>query len=92
MLPLSEKIGFKTELQKGNRVQIPKKVRWRFKMDTEQLLKVTVNAVNTYTGGWQSFYAKMGKDGRITIPKLQRFLLLEDEYARYVMDVILEPA
>ena len=92
MLPLSEKVKFKTVLQKGNRIQIPKKVRWRFKMDTEQLLNVTVNAVNTFTGGWQSFYAKMGRDGRITIPKLQRLLLTEKEYTRYVLDVILEPA
>jgi len=61
-------------------------------MDTDQLLNVTVNAVNTYTGGWQSFYARMGRDGRITIPKLQRLLLLKDEYARYVLDVILESA
>jgi len=83
---------FKTVLQKGNRIQIPKKVRWRFKMDTEQLLNVTVSAVNTYTGGWQSFYAKMGRDGRITIPKVQRLLLPKEEYARYVLDVILESA
>ena len=61
-------------------------------MDTEQLLSVTVSAVNTYTGEWQSFYAKMGRDGRITIPKLQRLLLTKDEYSRYILDVILESA
>jgi len=49
-LPLSEKVKFKTVLQKGNRIQIPKKVRWRFKMDTEQLLNVTVSAIDNYTG------------------------------------------
>jgi hypothetical protein len=43
-------------------------------MDTEQVLKVNVTAVNLWSG-WQTFYAKMGKDERITIPKLQRELL-----------------
>ncbi len=61
-------------------------------MEPEQVLKVSMIAVNVYAGGWQSFYARMGKDGRITIPKLQRRLLLNDEQGRYVMDVILEPA
>lgn len=50
-------------------------------MDSEQVLKVSLTAVNVYAGGWQSFYAKMGKDGRITIPRLQRLLLLKDEKA-----------
>jgi len=62
-------------------------------MDTEQVLKVTVNALNVYSG-WQVFYGKMGRDGRITIPKLQRELLRgrEQSLTGYVMEVILEPA
>ena len=80
-------------LQKGNRVQVPIVVRWQFKMETEQVLKVSVTAVNLWSG-WQTFYAKMGKDGRITIPKLQRELLRgkEQSLAGYVMEVMLEPA
>jgi hypothetical protein len=38
-------------------------------MDTEQVLKVTVNALNVWSG-WESFYARMGKDGRITISEV----------------------
>jgi hypothetical protein len=92
-VPLTQKVSFKTMLQKGNRVQVPRVVRWQFKMDTEQVLKVNVIAVNLWSG-WQIFYAKMGKDGRITIPKLQRELLKgrEQDLAGYVMDVTLEPA
>lgn len=91
MLPLTEKVRFSTQLQMGNRIQVPKNVRWRFKMDSDQVLKVSMIAFKVHTYGWQSFYARMGRDGRITIPKVQRRLLLTDEQRRYVMDVILEP-
>jgi bifunctional DNA-binding transcriptional regulator/antitoxin component of YhaV-PrlF toxin-antitoxin module len=92
-MPLTQKVTFKTILQKGNRVQVPKLVRWQFKMDTEQVLRVTVNTVNVWSGG-QTFYAKMGKDGRITLPKLQRELMQarEQNLTGYVMEVTLEPA
>ena len=92
-MPLIQKISFKTMLQKGNRVQVPKVVRWQFKMESEQVLKVSVTAINVW-GGWQIFYGRMGRDGRITIPKLQRELLRykEKSLVGYVMDVTLEPA
>lgn len=80
-------------MQRGNRAQVPKLVRWQFKMEPDQVLKVGVNAINLWTG-WQFFYAKMGKDGRITLPKLQRELLRgrEQNLTGYVMEVTLEPA
>jgi len=80
-------------LQKGNRVQVPRVIRWRFKMDTEQVLKVSVYAVNVWSG-WETFYVRMGRDGRITVPKLSRELLRgsEQSLTGYVMEVILEPA
>jgi hypothetical protein len=92
-MPLIQKISFKTMLQKGNRVQVPKVVRWQFKMDTEQVLKVTVNAVNVWSG-WETFYARMGRDGRITLPKLSRELLQDREQnlTGYAIEVVLEPA
>jgi len=68
-VPLTERVEFKAALQKGNRVQLPKLVRWRFKLETDQTLKVSVTAVNVF-GGWETFYARMDKSGRITIPKL----------------------
>jgi bifunctional DNA-binding transcriptional regulator/antitoxin component of YhaV-PrlF toxin-antitoxin module len=92
-MPLTQKISLKTVLQKGNRVQVPKLVRWQFKLDTEQVLKVTVNAVNVWGSG-QTFYAQMNKSGRITVPKLQLELLRgeEQDLVGCVMDVVLEPA
>jgi len=91
-MPLTQKISFETVLQKGNRVQVPKLVRWQFKLDTEQVLKVTVNAVNVWGSG-QTFYAQMNKSGRITVQKLQRELLRgkEQSLTGYVMEVVLEP-
>jgi hypothetical protein len=92
-MPLTEKVSFKAVLQKGNRVQVPRLIRWQFKMDSAQVLKVSVTAVNVYTG-WQIFYAKMGKNGRLTVPRLQRELLKggEQSLVGYVMEVTLEPA
>ena len=91
-VPLTQKVSFKTMLQKGNRVQVPRVVRWQFKMDTEQVLKVTVTAFNVFSG-WETFYARMGRDGRITLPKLTRELLRgrEQSLTGYVMEVVLEP-
>jgi hypothetical protein len=79
--------------QRGNRVQVPKLVRWQFKMDSAQVLKVSVIAINVSIS-WQIFYAKMGRDGRITVPKLQRELLKgrEQSLVGYVIHVMLEPA
>jgi bifunctional DNA-binding transcriptional regulator/antitoxin component of YhaV-PrlF toxin-antitoxin module len=62
-------VKFKAILQKGNRVQLPRLVRWRFQLETSQVLKVDVTAVNVF-GGWETFYGRMDKSGRITIPKL----------------------
>jgi hypothetical protein len=92
-VPLTQRVSFKTILQKGNRVQVPRVVRWQFKMDMEQVLKVSVTAVNLWSG-WQTFYARIGRDGRITVPKLQRELLRgkEQDLTGYVMEVTLEPA
>ena len=80
-------------LQKGNRVQVPKVVRWQFKMDTEQVLKVSVTAINVWSG-WQTFYAQMDKSGRIIIPKLTWELLRDKEKSLtgYIMEVMVEPA
>jgi hypothetical protein len=96
-MPLTQKVTFKTVLQKGNRVQVPKLVRWQFKMETDQVLKI---GIGTHKVGiwceWESFYGKMGKDGRILIPKLMLALLRSEsekpDLTGYVMEVTLEPA
>ena len=72
---------------------MPKLVRWQFKMDTEQILKITVSALNVW-GSSQTFYAKMSKNGRILLPKLQLELMQgsrETDLVGYVMEVTLQP-
>jgi hypothetical protein len=54
-LPLTERLDFKAVLQKGNRFQLPKLVRWKFKLETSQILKVTVFPAKSYMG--ECFYA-----------------------------------
>ncbi len=80
-------------LQKANTVQVPKLIRLRFKVESDQALKVGVNFLGLHKG-WQFFYAKVRKDGRVSVPKLI-LNLLEDEktsLADYALEVMLEPA
>ena len=92
-MPITQKVTFKTLLQKGNRVQVPKLIRWQFKMETDQTLKVGVSRL----GFWrpiQFFYAKMGKDGRIFIPELALAFFQDEKrqsLAGSVFEVTLEP-
>src|SRR3989304_10587150 len=44
-LPLTENVTFKTRLQNGNRVQVPKPLRLRFTLDTGQVLRVVVGVL-----------------------------------------------
>ena len=91
---LTEKVSFSAVLQRGNRVQIPKLVRWRFKMDSSQILKMTALATNVWSGP-QFFYARMTPDGRLHIPQLQ---LRQMQSSRpgslvgYVISVTIEPS
>ncbi len=69
MLPLTEKVSFQAMLQRGNRLQVPRVVRWRFKLESDQVLKVTVSCPDGKPMG-EHFYATISKDGRIVVPKL----------------------
>ena len=94
-MPLTERVDFKTRLQRGNRVQLPKLVRWRYKLESDQVLKVTVSVVGAW-GGFETFYARMDKSGRLTIPRLTLQLLRarmhgDPSLTGAVMEVRLEP-
>jgi bifunctional DNA-binding transcriptional regulator/antitoxin component of YhaV-PrlF toxin-antitoxin module len=90
-MSLSESVDFKAVLQKGNRIQIPKLIRWQYHLEPSQVLKVEVK-----TGAWreEEFYARMGRDGRLTIPKLTLELLQQEDESLVssVLEVTLEPA
>jgi hypothetical protein len=81
-----------TKVQKGNRLQVSKYIRWRFKLETDQYLKAYVIVLGQ-CGASQSFLTRISKDGRIVIPKLNRSLLQgrKMDLAGYVADVTLEP-
>lgn len=92
-MPLTEKVTYTTQLQSTNKIQVPKLIRWRFKMEEDQALRVGVNFLELHKG-WHFFYAKMQKDGRITVPKLT-LKLINDEtenLAGKAVEVMLEPA
>ena len=42
-MPLTVKVNFETVLKKGKRLQIPKLIRWQFKMEQIQVLRVGVS-------------------------------------------------
>ena len=89
---LTRKVTFKGTLQKGERIQIPKLIITEFKLEPSQLLKVNFSIPNRFKG-WQSFYAKMEKAGRIYIQKAT-LSLWEDERASLpgcIVEVTLEP-
>jgi hypothetical protein len=50
-------------------VQIPKYVRWSYKLETTQILKATIQVVNLWVAS-ESFLTRPSKDGRISIPHL----------------------
>ena len=94
-MPLTEAVTFTTRLQKGNRIQIPVLVRWRYRLEPVQVLRVTVHAVSLW-GSQQTFHACMSAGGRITIPRLVRDMLTERKEERErvvgaVLEVRLEP-
>ena len=94
-MPLTENVTFKTRLQTGNRVQVPKPLRCRFTLDTSQVLRVVVGVLSV-NSEWETFYANIDKSGRITIPKLTLNLLQagtsEQSFAGLIFEVNIEPA
>jgi bifunctional DNA-binding transcriptional regulator/antitoxin component of YhaV-PrlF toxin-antitoxin module len=94
-LPLTELVSFKTRLQRGNRIQLPKLVRWKYKLEIDQILKVYVTVENSYIN-YETFYARMDKSGRITINRLtlnllERHFQESERLTGAVMNVRLEP-
>jgi hypothetical protein len=97
-LPLTGVVSFNALLQKGNRVQVPKLVRWQFKLEATQVLRVTVKVETShFTSASESFYARMSRDGRITVPLLTLALLqkrrdMDEGLVGCVFEVKIEPA
>ena len=92
-MPLTEEVSFQAMLQRGNRLQVPRVVLWRFKLESDQVLKVTVSCPDAWPMG-EHFFARMSKDGRIVVPKLilAGFARFKPNLEGYAFQVILEPS
>ncbi len=76
-MPLTERVEFKAILQRGNRIQTPRMIRWKFKLDSNQALKITVAPAQTLISGFigrETFYASISKDGYIGLLPIIRLL------------------
>jgi len=92
-VPLTRRVTFRRMLQMGDRVQIPKLIRWEFKLEIGQVLRVGFSVPNMFRD-WQFFYAKMEKDGRVLIPR-EILSIWQDEKTSltgYIVEVTLELA
>jgi len=49
------------------RIQIPRLLRWKYKLDPGDVMRVQVTNMNSYD--YREFLAKMQQGGRITVPK-----------------------
>jgi hypothetical protein len=93
LVPLYERVNFATKLQRGNRLQVSKYVRWKYKLESDQTLQVTISVNWSMICQTCSFLARISNDGRIVIPKVNVDLLQDRkiERAGYVVNVTLEP-
>jgi len=91
-MPLTQKVSFKTVLQRGNRVQVSKLIRWQFKMGTKQVLKVAVNGCQRVERRIK-LLRKKGQRRTHNLPKLNANCCRgrKQNLTRYVMEVTLEP-
>ena len=93
-MPLTRQVGFKAVIGKGNRIQVPTLIRWEFKLEPTQLLTVTLRQFNLATN--ETFFAKMNKDGRITVPKINTEIIKtqihkETTLNDYAFEITLSP-
>jgi hypothetical protein len=85
-------VVFKAVLQRGNKVQVPRLLRWQYRMEPDQVLRVEVRSLEF--SGCERFLGRMRRDGRLTIPLLTLKLLRGDDESLEgcVLEVTLEPA
>lgn len=60
--------SFHARLQAGNRVQIPVLIRWKNRLEPGEVFRMKVSKADEYKS--EEFYVRLGKDGRVVIPKL----------------------
>jgi len=88
-VPLGRPVSFKAAVQEGNRVQVPRLVRWQFSLESTQVLEVRIRAAERIGANMETYYAKVRGDGRLGIPKL--VMKLCDIKAGDIVEVMLSP-
>jgi bifunctional DNA-binding transcriptional regulator/antitoxin component of YhaV-PrlF toxin-antitoxin module len=68
----------KQHFRNAHRLQVPKLIRWKYKLEPTEILKATITIVGVL-GVRESFLATVHKDGRLVIPKLTMTLLKRNE-------------
>ena len=73
-------------------MQVPKYVRWHYKLETNQILEVSIRFHNNFHFA-EIFLSRISKDGRIVIPKLTITIFKDDKpnLDNYVTEVRLAP-
>ncbi|MGZ4850756.1 MAG: hypothetical protein ACXV2C_05190, partial [Candidatus Bathyarchaeia archaeon] len=74
-----------------NRFQIPKTVRWEYKLEPTQTMKITLKIYNL--GFSESFLGKMLPAGRVTVPRIVIVQLQQilSNLKESLIEVVLEP-
>ena len=67
-MPLSCDEEFLARVERYGRVQVPVLIRWKHKLEAGEVLSVYVRLTKRF--GSESFYARLSKDGRFTIPRV----------------------
>lgn len=65
-LRLKEKVSFLARLQVENRIQIPVEVRWRYKLEPGQILRLEIYPMKSLSS--EKFFARLQLGGRINVP------------------------
>ena len=73
-------------------MQIPKIIRYEFKLEPNQILKVGFSVPSQFRG-WQFFYAKMENAGKMFIPKeiLSHWYEEKSHLPGCIVELTLEP-
>lgn len=60
------KVSFLARLQAENRIQIPVEVRWRYKLEPGQILRLEIHPVSGFSS--EEFHSRLQLGGRVTVP------------------------
>jgi len=63
---LKDKVSFLARLQAENRIQIPVEIRWRYKLEPSQILRLQVYPMGDV--GSEEFHARLQHGGRVNVP------------------------